>query len=79
MTGDSPRSDQGRIRFAGGPLHNQLLTVNAYIPELIIVAPDPQQALQDGHMEPSQLWRHHYRLVRMSNESGTQWLEYHKE
>jgi len=79
MTGDLQRSAGGYIRFAGGPLHNQLLTLNAYIPEIVVVAPDPQQALLDGHMEPTKLWRHHYRLVRMSNESGTQWLEYHKD
>jgi len=68
----------GRIRFAGGPLHNQLVEVATYIPEVEIITPDPSSALQDGHMEPSTLWRHRYRLIQMRSESGCRWLEYHQ-
>jgi len=71
-----PTNQGGRIRFAGGPLHNELLHVAQFQPEIIIIAPDQQLATQDDHLDLAPLWRHRYQLIQFQSTTGCRWLEY---
>ena len=68
----------GRIRFAGGPLHNQVLYVNEFRQRYAVAVADQQEALKDGHMDQTPWW-HVYRLQELEAESGARWLEYQHE
>jgi hypothetical protein len=72
------RSPSYRVRFAGGPLHNELVPLSELAPKLTVWAADSAQALEEGK-RPEEIWRHSYQLVRLESRGGCKWLEYHHE
>ena len=66
-----------RVRFAGGPLHNQLIPITSFAAEVTIFTVDPAKAVQDDQPRMQEQWRHRYKLVHLASPMGCRWLEYH--